>query len=171
MRLRGNERSAKANHGPLGSGIDGAHHASSMYEIAASTRRAARMPSPVLVGAPRVHCALLGRRWYSPRMSSLLSNPPHARMTPHRACMVVCTPPDSSRTPTTRSLSVTKSTSLVPSSTVTPASRTPSISSAMSAGPSPISFFFRALAARDLIPTRSIRTGPRQCRIPVLSQR
>src|SRR3989304_2689781 len=76
MRLRGNERSAKANHGPLGSGIDGAHHASSMYEIAASTRRAARMPSPVLVGAPRVHCALLGRRWYSSRMPS--SPPPPA---------------------------------------------------------------------------------------------
>ncbi|KMS88412.1 hypothetical protein ACZ91_25975 [Streptomyces regensis] len=59
----GRDRSANANHGPPGSGIDGPHHASSMRSTAAPTSIAAVIASPVLAFAPTVHSVPIGARW------------------------------------------------------------------------------------------------------------
>ena len=60
--LRGSDRSASANHGPLGSGIDGAHQASSMRSVAAPIAPAATIGSPVFDAAPSDRSGPAGAR-------------------------------------------------------------------------------------------------------------
>ena len=56
----GSVRSARQNHGPPVSGIDGPHQASSISSSAAPSRSPARMPSPVFAFAPTVQSAPIG---------------------------------------------------------------------------------------------------------------
>ena len=81
-------RSDSANHGPLGSGMVGPHHASSITSRAAPSFSAATMPSPVLAAASTVQSAVIGARCYLIRICSLRSNPSLARMTPR--VRIVC---------------------------------------------------------------------------------
>src|ERR1041385_575862 len=71
----GRLRSARQNHGPLGSGMVGPHQASSIRSISAPAAIPARMPPPWLEGAPVVQAAVGGAGRALPAHSRVLRDP------------------------------------------------------------------------------------------------
>src|SRR3954464_474826 len=105
----GRLRSARQNHGPLGSGIVGPHHApalrpgaapppaSPIRPVSAPAAPPARMPSPALNCEPVVQSTEVGCGWYFSRSSRFFSNPPLPRMTPRPAGPTDSTPARAAR--------------------------------------------------------------------------